>query len=113
MCHAKREEEKNMNPYIDQLKKYLAEREPDYGVSDVHSLLEMLWDFYTEFNPVDNERIREKTRELGAIFESLPLKEGDQLFYMLSDLCLEVERAAFLNGIHVGVRLAEELSQIT
>lgn len=68
-----------MNPYIDSLKKYLAENEPDYDHADIHSLLEFLWSSYTTCNPIDNTKIKAQITALGPILEKLSLTDSDTL----------------------------------
>lgn len=99
-----------MNPYIQKLNIYLADNPPDYGCHDAHSLLEMLYFFYTEFNPIDNSAIKQHFRSLGQFFHHLTIEESDQVFNTVSDLLMENERLAFISGIHVGIRLESELN---
>lgn len=48
-----------MNAYADTVRKFLAENEPNYGDGGVSTLLEMLYQTYTEYNPIDSAAIRE------------------------------------------------------
>ena len=99
-----------MKPCIDQLKTYLSENMPNYGMKDIHCLLDLLQEAYTHFNPVDSDAIRAGIAALNPFLEALPFDANNALFDLISDLCLETERQAFRDGIHVGVRLATELS---
>lgn len=101
-----------MNTYIDQLKTYLSENTPNYGMKDIHSLLDFLQEAYTHFNPVDSDAIRAGIANLDPFLEALPFDANNALFDLISDLCLETERQAFRDGIHVGIRLAAELLQL-
>lgn len=100
-----------MNRYIENLKSFLAQRSPDYGYEDANSLLEMLYYYYTANNPVDNAQIRCQFRDLDEILSKLTLAENDKVFLLASQLCIAHERQAFLEGIHVGLRLFQELSE--
>lgn len=98
-----------MITYMEQIKTYLAERTPDYGYPDAHSLLEHIWCSYTQSNPVENEKIKEMFQELESVLEVLPSEQSEMVFDQLTDICAEYEHSAFLEGLHVGVRLSVEL----
>lgn len=98
-----------MNPYIEALKRHLAEKPPDYGYADANSLLDILYYFYTELNPVDNSAIRQRFGELGEFLDGRTLEEQDRIFGLLCGIYEELERQAFFDGFYVGLRLAAEL----
>lgn len=79
---------------------------------DAHSLLEMLYYYYTAGNPVDNAVIRCQLKELNDVLSYLPLSENDAVFSFVVDLCITHERQAFLDGVHVGMRLFSELNEL-
>ena len=108
ICNEANEGELLMNPYISKLKSFLSENEPDYG--NAESLLEMIYFHYTEFNSIDSESIREKFKKLRSLFPNLTLRDFDEIFDLVCDLCYEHEKRAFLQGVQVGVTLATELS---
>lgn len=99
-----------MNSYTEKIREYLATHEPDYGDSNIHSLLELLYRCYTEYNPIDNAAIRRQFSGLEPIMEKLPLAESDEVFYTFCRICTETERLAFMEGLRVGLRLEAELS---
>ena len=99
-----------MKPYSQAIEDYLSAHEPDYGSSDIHSLLELLYHCYTEYNPIDNAKIRAEFSGLEAMLGKLTLAESDQVFYTLCRICIETERLAFMEGLRVGLRLKEEIS---
>ncbi len=99
-----------MNCYIESLKSFLAEQTPCFGYDDANSILEMLYYYYTTANPVDSAVIRCQFKELNDILCRLTLKENDKVFSLACNLCVAYERQAFLEGIHVGMRLFTELS---
>jgi len=100
-----------MNSYVEKLKSYLLEQTPDYGYSDASSLLEMLYYYYTTANPINSESIRDHFKGLDHILTPLSWEENNAVFDLTCTLCAEHERRAFLEGIHVGVRLITELSE--
>lgn len=87
-----------MNPYIAQLKTYLTENEPNYGGAGAQTIWEMLYWCYTEYNPINTEKIRLKLTQLNGCLSKLTLKENDQVMDLLTDLCLECEHGHFTRG---------------
>lgn len=100
-----------MDLYIQSLKKYLAENQPNYGWCDAATLLEMLYYYYTSDNPVDNDRIKKQFQQADQILCQLSLEDNNSIFLLTSDLCEEHAKQAFLSGIQVGMRLFTELAQ--
>ena len=98
-----------MNPYIDQVKAELEKNPPNYGFPDANSLIEMLYLWYVQWNPVNTERIRTAFFELESYFCGCSRKQIDEAMDIVSRLCSDHEQAAFLEGLRVGVRLASEL----
>ncbi|MBE6917711.1 MAG: hypothetical protein E7470_07435 [Ruminococcaceae bacterium] len=101
-----------MNRYIENLKVFLAEQTPCYCYDDAHSLLEVLYYCYATANPVDNATIHFQFQKLNDILRRLTRKEIDSVFSVACDLCISHERQAFLDGIHVGMRLFSELYEL-
>lgn len=110
MINVDKEGGTEMTPYTQAIADYLSSHEPDYGDSNIHSLLEMLYRCYTEYNPIDNAVIRQQFSSLEPIMEKLPLTESDEVFYTFCRICIETERLAFLEGLRVGLRLEAEIS---
>ena len=101
-----------MNRYIENLKSFLSKQAPNYLYDDANSLLEMLCYYYTISNPVNNAVIRCQFKELDDVLCRLSLPEIDAVFSLTCDLCVSHERQAFLDGIHVGMRLFSELNEL-
>ncbi len=98
-----------MNPYIEKINAYLAEHAPDYCYQDARSLLEMFYNFYTESNPIDNSVLHAHYRKLDRYLQCFTAKEQDDLFSLIYSIYAEQEKAAFMEGLHVGTRLTLEL----
>ena len=101
-----------MNPYQDALSAWLAENPPNYGLDHIHALLDFLWYCYTRENPIVSDQMRQQLFSIDRIHSRLTLREGDELFDLVAQLCMEHERLAFREGLHVGVRLGEELRRL-
>lgn len=99
-----------MNKYIEKLNQFLEQQTPDYGSEDAQSLLEMLHYYYTLANPVDTAVIQCRLKELDEIISKLSFAENDAVFTLVCAITVEHERKAFLEGIHVGLRLFVELN---
>ena len=98
-----------MNRYIEKLKAFLAEQSPHYRYTDANSILEMLYCYYSEENPIDNAAIRCRFKELDNILCRLPLADNNAVFSLTCKLCSAYEQQAFWEGVQVGMRLFEEL----
>ena len=94
--------------YVDLLRKYLVK---SLGpVSDEEeTLLEMLFDAYTECNGFDNDTIRRDFNALYRTMHGKSLREIDAVIYPVCTLCRDHEKAGFTVGVRVGVRLLNEL----
>lgn len=94
---------------FESLKRYAETHAPNFGETDTDSVLEMLYDYYKEFNTYESGAIKDGFNALYERLEYLPLKELDKVIYVVCDLCIAHERAAFVEGTKVGVHLGMEL----
>ena len=91
-----------MNPNIEKIKTHLTEITPD-------SVLEMLYGYYREWNIPEPEQVKACFAQLESILGKLPLREEDEVWYRVCDLCTEYQKMAFVDGVAIGVKLAAEL----
>ena len=98
-----------MNPYLKSLQDYYKQNPPNHG--DAESVMELLYWHYAENNPIDNKKIRNSFAKLRQQYSHLSMLEFDPIFTTVSDLCLEHERLAFLEGLCLGVTLMGELAE--
>ena len=99
-----------MNPYLEKLKANIEANPPNFG--DGESVLTMLYECYNENNPYDNEQIRADFNELYQQMNGMPLREMDQIVYPVCRLCRDHEKAGFIEGIRLGILLAQELTEV-
>jgi len=99
-----------MDKYVQRLKWYVMNLPEHYRYDDAGSLLDMLCYFYIENNPIEGAVIRCKFADLDEILSKLTLRENDEVFRLVCDLCTEHERRAFQDGIRLGIRLICELT---
>ena len=98
-----------INDFIKAMKTYVEAQTPNYQDGDAESLLEMLFNVYTEFNGFDNEIIREDFNALYAAMNGKTLREMDQIIYPVCTLCRDHEKTGFIEGVKVGMQLKCEL----
>lgn len=96
-----------MKKYIEALRDYCQQNPLNHG--DAESVMEFLYWHYAEFNPIDNQKIRDSFAKLRRQYPHLSLEEFDPIFTTVSDLCVEHEHLAFLEGLRLGVTLMTEL----
>ena len=100
----------NITEFITRLKAYVEATTPRSEDLSPESLLEMLFNIYTEFNGFDNQIVREDFNDLYTAMNGKTLGEMDQIIYPVCTLCRDHEKAGFQEGIIVGIRLAQEVS---
>ena len=98
-----------MKQFFDTLKTHIEQHPPNYG--DGESVLTTLYECHNENNPYDNEQIKADFNELYQQMNGMPLREMDKIIYPVCKLCRDHERAGFMEGIKIGIRLRNELSE--
>ena len=96
-----------MNPFLENLLSALEESLPNLG--DADSVLTLFYDAYTELNNLDNAQIKADFHALYQAMNGKDLREMDQILDPVCTLCRDHERAGFIEGIKVGLRLAKEI----
>ena len=97
-----------MKTVLEILKAHIEQHPPSYG--DADSVLAMLYECHNENNPYDNDQIRADFEVLYQKMNGLPLQEVDRVIYPVCTLCRDHERAGFVEGVKIGVRLSSELN---
>lgn len=90
---------------------YVNANQQNFGDGNAESLLEMLFNIYTQFNGIDNAQIRKDFETLYAAMNGKTLKEMDEIIYPVCSLCRDHEKAGVVEGIKVGIRLQLELAE--
>lgn len=93
--------------YIQALKEYALPHEPSY--TDGESVLILLYEAYNEVNRMDDDQIKADFNALYQAMNSMTLKEMDRVIYPVCKLCRDHEKAGFIEGVKVGIRLKQEL----
>lgn len=109
---------------VNQIKSYLREHPIDHHSQEnycdqMNSLLEMLYQSYTEFNSVETPEFKAIVNPLDEKLRSLVDTDGkteaevdaeaDDYMNIVFHLCCEYERQSYIEGIKVGARLMMEL----
>ena len=98
-----------MNEFLTALQTHLANQQPNYP-DNAESILEVLFDVYNESIGFDNAAIKADFEELYRLINGKSLKEIDEIIYAVCTLCRDYEKASFIEGVKVGMRLEEELN---
>lgn len=96
-----------MDEFIQVLNDYVSRNAPNFG--DGESVLTLLYEAYAECNKMDDGTIKEDFNELYRLMNGMPLREMDKIIYPVCTLCRDHERAGFVEGIKIGILLAQEL----
>lgn len=96
-----------MEEFIYALKKQIAIQTPSFG--DDESALALLYEAYAECNKMDDGTIKEDFNELYRLMNGMPLREIDKIIYPVCTLCRDHQRSGFVDGVKVGMLLADEI----
>ena len=97
-----------MDNFYDVLKKHIANCRANFG--DGVSVLTMLYEAYSDYNRLDDEKVTKGFEELYRQMNGMELREMDKIIYPVCMLCRNHERSGFVEGIKIGIMLAQELS---
>ena len=98
-----------MKNFYDVLDQYVSENHPNFG--DGESVLTLLYEAYSECNRLDDAQIKADFNELYQIMNGMEVREMDKIIYPVCKLCRDHERSGFINGIKIGTRMRQELSE--
>ena len=98
-----------MKPISEALKAYIEAHPFDSGSSSCETVLEQIYQAYTDSHESDPPAITALFRELSEYLERLPLDTNNSIFRLTCDLCIAYERKAFLDGLQYGAHLIHEL----
>ena len=98
-----------MNKIAERLKVYIETHPFDPGDSDCTTVLDQLYQVYSESHESDPPEISEGFKELECFLETLPLSDNNAVFTLCCRLCTAYEHKAFLDGLLYGAHLISEL----
>ena len=92
-----------MNDYLTALQAQLTTQQ-----SPNQNILDLLYDAYNDTTGMDNAAIKADFEELYRLMNGKSLKAIDEIIYAVCTLCRDHEKAGFIEGIKVGMRLEKE-----
>lgn len=72
----------------------------------------MLFECYNAQNGLDNDKIRQDFEALYEAMNDKPLREKDEVIYATCSFCRSHAEQGFIEGIRVGMRLAQEVGTV-
>lgn len=100
-----------MKNIANQLKTYIESHPFDPGDSDCSTVLDQLYQVYSETHDYDPPEVRDGFKKLEELLCDLPLKDNNAVFELCCRLCIALERKAFTHGVHYGAHLILELNR--
>lgn len=97
-----------MIPISEALKAYIETHPFDAGSSSCETVLDQLYQAYTDSHESDPPDITALFRELSEYLEALPLDDNNSIFRLTCDLCIAYEKKSFLDGVQYGAHLIHE-----
>ena len=98
-----------MHNIAKRLTSYMDKHPIDLGDTDCETVLDQLYQAYTESHESDPPEIRDGFKELEEFLCNLPLEDNNAVFNFCYRLCSAYEHKAFLDGLQYGVHLIAEL----
>ena len=101
----------DMKKYLAALQAELNATEPSFG-DDADTVLGMLCSTYYELNcNQDTDEVKQAFDELYQAMTGKTLKEKDEVIYATCRLCSLHQQTGFIDGLKLGLRIAQELNQ--
>lgn len=95
--------------YIQASKKYVLSHEPNVGNGE--SILTLLYEAYSEVNRMDDDQIKADFNTLYQAMNGMTLREMEQMIYPVYTFCRDHEKAGFGEGVKLGIKLNEEITE--
>ena len=99
-----------MDKLAERLKAYIDTHPIDLGEGDCETVLDQLYQAYTESHESDPPEIRDSFKELDELLGALPLDDNNSVFNLCCSLCTAYEHKAFIAGLQYGAYLIKELA---
>ena len=99
-----------MDELAQRLKVYIEAHPFDPGDSECETVLDQLYQAYTESHETDPPEIRDGFKELDDLLGELSLDDNNAVWDLCCQLCTAYERKAFLDGLQYGAYLIQELN---
>ena len=80
------------------------------NVDDCDSVLEILYDYYREQNHPETDDMKSSFELLYSLLDLFANDGTEEIIDATCALCSAYEKASFIKGVQVGIRLAQEAS---
>ena len=98
-----------MDNIAKRLQAYVDKHPFNPGDSDCETVLDQLYQTYSESHESDPPEIRDGFKELDDLLGSLPLDDNNAVWNLCCQLCTAYEHKAFVAGLQYGAYLMQEL----
>lgn len=97
---------------VENIKAYLQSHSANY-YDDIDTLLDLIYQAYTEFNSAETPEFKAIIDPLDKILRSLvdTDEEADEYMNVVFELCVAYERQSYIEGMKTGARLMMELAE--
>ena len=98
-----------MNDIAKRLNNYIEAHPFDSSNSNCETVLDQLYQAYSESHESDPQEIGNGFNELENFLHTLPVEDNNAVFNLCCRLCIAYERKAFLDGLQYGAHLISGL----
>ena len=98
-----------MHNIAKRLTSYMDKHPVDLGDTDCETVLDQLYQAYTESHESDPPEICDGFKELEEFLCNLPLEDNNAVWNLCCQLCTAYERKAFCDGLQYGAHLMREI----
>ena len=98
-----------MQKLITLLQRHLDAHPFDSGDPDCKTVLDQLYQAYTEFHKADPPEIQDGFAEQESFLETLPLENNNAVWNLCYRICVAYEHKAFIDWLHYGAQLMMDL----
>ena len=98
-----------MNEIAKRLNAYITAHPLDSGDSDCETVLDQLYQAYTESHESDPQEISNGFKELDDLLGDLSLDDNNAVWNLCCRICVAYEHKAFIDGFRYGVQLSREI----
>ena len=98
-----------MHNIAKRLTSYMDKHPIDLGDTDCETVLDQLYQAYTESHESDPPEIRDGFKELDNLLSELSLEDNNAVWNLCCQLCTAYEHKAFLDGLQYGACIIFEL----
>ena len=98
-----------MEQFLQRFRSYIETHPLDTGDEEHPTVLDQLYQAYTETHESDPSEIQDGFKELDGLLGSLSLNDNNAVWNLCCQLCTAYERKGFLDGLQYGAHLIFEL----